>query len=361
QFKAEHRQMIHALDKAGGDTLQTLIGHMFPRYGKTILDVLIDDADPRFVRMRRICCEEFFDLYFTQSPNGLRITQKEIMRVVREMDAAELRGYTDSLTGEEHRAAFLNHLPHYLDEITEERLALFFREVLWLSRLPESKTPADRPFQRGFFQECCNAALRILSQMQRYMAEESLKAAVADAGKASLPILISVLSSIRRGAPGAEAIKIDDDFLAAQLRQLLTRVHSVALRDNWLLSHKPLPVLEYWKQTDAVAFRVYFHKLMTDDLNVARLISVLTQRFDLGEDMEYQFGDMDGKHAFSDLLPQADARSAVLRLRGTEAFRALPEDVRLDCVAFSLMHNDTHRAAQADVTEEYPVWMGENK
>ncbi len=361
QFKAEHRRMIQSLDEYGGGTLQALIGHMFPRYGKNILDVYADDADPRFVRMRRICCEEFFDLYFTQSLGSLRITQKEIVGVIHEMDAAQLRAYTDSLTGEEHRAAFLNHLPHYLDEIPEERLSLFFHEVLWLSRLPESKNPADKPFQRSFFQECCNTALRILSQMQRYMAEESLKSAVENAGKKTLPILVSVLTSVRRGAPGAENVQLDEEFITAQLRQLMTRVHAVALKDNWLLSHKPMPVLEYWKQTDFMAFRVYFQKLMMDDLNAARLVSVLTQRFDRGEDMEYQFGDMDGKHAFSDLFPQADARDAVLRLKGTEAFRALPEDVRLDSVAFSLMDSYLHRVSQADVMEEYPKWVEENK
>lgn len=361
QFKAEHLGMIQALDGPGDGTLQTLIGHMFPRYGKNILDLCLDDEDPRFVRMRRICCEEFFDLYFTQSLGSLSITQKEIINVIRNMDASQLRAYTDGLAGEERRAAFLNHLPHYLDDLPEERLSLFFHEVLWLSRLPESKSPADKPFQRSFFQECLNAALKILSRMRRGMAEESLNGAVENAGRKTLPILVSVLSSIRRGAPGAESVQLDDDFLTAQLHRLMTRVHAIALKDNWLLSHKPLPVLEYWKQTDFMAFRVYFQKLMTDDANAARLVSVLTQRFDLGEDMEYQFGDMDGKHAFSDLLPQADARDAVLRLKGTKEFQELPEDVRLDCVAFSLMDGDLHRVPQADVLEEYPKWVEESK
>jgi hypothetical protein len=361
QIKAEHRQMILSLGGTDGGALLSLIGHMFPRYGKNILDVHADDADPRFVRMRRICCEEFFDLYFTQSADGLIITQKEILSVVREMDAVQLRAYTDGLTGEDRRAAFLNHLPHYLDDMPEERLPLFFREVLWLSRLPEEKTPADKPFQRSFFQECSNAALKLLSRMQRGMLEESLKEAVENAGKLTVPILVSLLSSVRRGTPGAEGIRIDEDFVTAQLRQLMTRIHSIALRDNWLTSHKPLPVLEYWKQADATAFRVYFQKLMMDDLNATRLVSILTQRFDRGEDMEYQFGDIDGKHAFSDLLPQADAKAAVLRLKGTGEFRALPEDVRLDCVAFSLMDGNLHRISQADVAEAYPKWVDESK
>ena len=358
-IKAENRRMLQALDEAGAGTLLTLLGHMFPRYGKNILDIYLEESDPRFVRMRRICCEEFFDLYFTQSVDSLRITQKEIINVIHEMDAAQLRAYTDNLTDGEHRAAFLNHLPHYLDELAEERLPLFFNETLWLSRLPEDKTPADKPFQRSFFQECRNTALRILSQMQRYMQEESLKDAVANASKLTLPILVSVLTGIRSGAPGTETIHLEDDFIAAQLRQLMTRIHSISLRDNWLLSHKPLPVLEYWMQADSTAFRVYFQKLMLDDANAARLVSVLTQRFDQGENMEYQFGDVEGRHAFSDIYPQSEAQNAVARLKGTDAFRALPEDVRLDCVAFSLMNTDLHRVAQADVMIEYPDWIGE--
>ncbi|MBN1776566.1 MAG: hypothetical protein JW811_00440 [Clostridiales bacterium] len=359
RLKAEHRQMIAALDETLADALLRLIGHMFPRYGKNMLDVYLGDADPRFVRMRRICCEEFFDLYFTQSLEGLSITQKEIIRVIRKMDRARLRAYTDGLTQEEHRDAFLNHLPHYLDDIPDERLPLFFHEVLWLSRLPEDKTPTDKPFQRSFFQECCNTALRILTKMRHDTLEQSLSEAVSGANKLTISILVSLLSSIRRGAPGAEGIEIAEDIIVSHLRRLMNKIHSVALHDNWLLSHKPLPVLTAWKQMDAVSFRVYFRKLMLDDGNAARLVSCLTQRFGRGEDMEYQYGDMDGKHAFSEEFTQIDAKEAVLRLRGAEAFRALPEDVRLDSVAFSLMDETMHRVTQQDVLAVYPAWMGE--
>ncbi len=358
-IKAEYRQMIAELDEPASGALAELIGYMFPRFGKQILDVYVDDADPCFIRMRRICCEEFFDLYFTQSLNGLVITQKEMMKVICEMDSSQLRAYTDSLTGEERRAAFLNHLPHYLDDIAEERLPLFLREVLWLSRLPESKTPADKLFQRTLFQECSNTALKLLAHMQRFMREECLAEAVANASKLTLPVLVSVLTAIRRGAPGAESIAMEDDHIAAHLRQLLTKIHSISLRDNWLLSHKPLPVLEYWYQADGTAFKAYFETLMEDDQNAARLISILTQRFDSGDDMEYQFGDIDGRHAFSDLLPREDALAAILRLKGTRVFRTLPEDVRLDCVAFSLLDYDLHRATQADVLDAYPAWIKE--
>ena len=153
---------------ADGDdkTLIQLIGHMFPRYGSSLLSVQSGDTDARVVRMRRICCEEFFDLYFTQSTETLAITQQEILKTVRITDAEALRRYTDGLVQEERRNAYVVHLPHYLRDISEEMLPEFFYEMLWLSRLPESKTPKDRPFQRSFFHECCYCALRILAQME---------------------------------------------------------------------------------------------------------------------------------------------------------------------------------------------------
>ena len=60
---------------------------------------------------------------------------------------------------------------------------------------------------------------------------------------------------------------------------------------------------------------------------------------------------------FSDDFPRAAAREALLRLRGTEALRALPEDVLLDCVAFSLMEDDQNRVSHADVLEAVPGWL----
>ena len=359
KLQSEHRRMIAALDDTLADPLLKLIGHMFPRYGKTILGIYAEEADPRFVRMRRICCEEFFDLYFTQSLEGLNITQREMTKVVHEMDGQELRTYLDNMNQEEHRSAFLNHLPHYLEDIEEDRLPAFFGEVLRLSRLPEDKTPTDKPFQRSFFQECCNAALRVLGKMQPLMLDETLKAAVAAADKQTIPILVSLLGSIRNGTPGAEGVEIDEGLILTHQRKLMDAIYAIATRDNWLLSHKPLPVLTAWKKSDVVSFRVYFHKLMQDDSNAARLVSSLMQRFDPVENMEYQYGDMDGKHAFSDEFPQAEAREAVLRLRGAEAFRALPEDVRLDCVAFSMMDSYIHRVTHREVMEIYPEWMGE--
>jgi len=359
QLRAGYRQTIAALDDTLSDALLKLIGHMFPRYGRNMLDVYAGEADPRFVRMRRICCEEFFDLYFTQSIDGLPITQKEIIKVIREMDAAELRAWLDSPAQKERRGAFLNHLPHYLDDIPDERLPLLLRELLYLSRLPEGKTPADKPFQRSLFQECCDAALRVLSKMQQYILEKSLSDAISAADKPTIPILASMLTCIRRGAPGAEGIGIGEDIILSHQRRLMDKVHAIALHENWLLSHKPLPVLEAWKQTDAVSFREYFKKLTEDDLNAARMVSCLTQRFDTGEDMEYQYGDMDGNHAFREEFPQTEAKAAVLRLRGAAAFRALPEDVRLDCAAFSLMDETIHRVTQQEVMEIYPAWMGE--
>jgi hypothetical protein len=94
-------------------------------------------------------------------------------------------------------------------------------------------------------------------------------------------------------------------------------------------------------------------------LNAARLVSCLTRRFDQGETMEYQYGDLDGLHAFSDAFPLEEAKAAVLRLRGTAAFRTLPEDVRLDCVALSLTDEDTYRVTHKAVMDAYPAWMGE--
>ncbi|MFH1879860.1 MAG: P-loop NTPase fold protein, partial [Bacillota bacterium] len=91
RLKEEHRRMITALNENDAKTLIPLIGLMFPRYGKNVLDVASDEVNPQFVRMRRICCEEFFDLYFTQSTENLTITQEEIFKTIRDMDAAGLR------------------------------------------------------------------------------------------------------------------------------------------------------------------------------------------------------------------------------------------------------------------------------
>jgi hypothetical protein len=359
-LKEEHKRKLYDLSENDAQTLITLIGHMFPRYGRNVLDVGGDGFDPRLIRMRRICCEEFFDLYFTQSTDALAITQEEILKTVREMDASALRAYTDRLTPE-RRNAYLNHLPHYVEDIPKRRLPMLFNEMLWLSRLPEGEMPAEQPFQRSFFHTCGFCALRILARMPDEMRQKSLQEAVTEADRHTIPILITLLGRIRRGMPGAQGVMIDDEILAVYLRRLLEKIHAIALDGNWLLSHHPLPVLEYWKQADAVSFRVYFERLMQDDRNAARMVSHLTQRFDQGENMEYQYGDMDGLHAFFAEFPTDTAQAAIRRLRGTDTFMELPENVRLDCVALSLTDETNHRVSRQAVLETYPTWENENK
>ena len=357
KLRQAHRRMIAELSEADAKTLISLIGHMFPRYGRNVLDVNGGAFDARFVRMRRICCEEFFDLYFTQSTEKLVITQQEILTTIHDMDAEELRAYTDGLVQEERRNAYLGHLPHYLQDIPAEKLPMFFFEMLWLSRLPEGKTPQDKPFQRSFFHECCYCALRILAQMDDAMRGQTLQDAADAADKNTIPILVTLLQRILSRNPDAESIVMNEVPLRAQLKQLLNKIHAVALDSGWISSHNPLPVLEYWKQADALSFHVYLQKLLTDDSSAATLISCLVQRFDQGMYMEYQFGDMNGMHAFSDEFTRGKAMETVNRLRGTETFRALPEDVQLDCVAFSLMDETQNRVSHQEVLEAYAKWL----
>ena len=356
-LKREHRQMLLSLGDKAAKTLIPLIGRMFPRYGKDVLDINGEEFGPNLVRMRRICCEEFFDLYFTQSTDGLSITQQEIMRTIQDMDAAALRAYTDGLTQEDRRNAYLSHLPHYLKDIPDDKLPMFFFELLWLSRLPESKTPMDKPFQRSFFHQCCYCALRLLAQMEGGMRARCLREATEKADKLTIPMLVTVLQRILQHNPDADSIEMDEAVLYVHLRKLLNKIHAIALDVGWMDSHKPLPVLEFWKQADAVSFRVYFQRLLQDDRNAALLVSSLIERFDQGMNMEYQYGDMNGRHAFSDEFPPDMAKAAVRRLRGTDAFLTLPEDVRLDCVAFSLMDESLNRVTHQDVLDAYPAWL----
>jgi len=357
KLKQEHMRMLTELGGGNAKTLVPLIGHMFPRYGRNVLDVKSEDLEERYVRMRRICCEEFFDLYFTQSTETLQITQQEIMRTLHGMDAPELRRFTDSLIQEERRNAYITHLPHYLQDIPREKLPMFFGEVVWLSRMPEGKTPKDKPFQRSFFHECCYCALRILAQMDDSMRRQSIQNAVAAANQDTVPILVTLLQRIASHNPDAESITIEDTFMMAQMHQLLNKIQAIAMTGDWIDSPNPVPVLEFWKQADGISLHAYLQKLLLNDVSAAKLVSSFVQRFDHGMNMEYQYGDINGMHALSDEFPREMAKAAVLRLRGTEALRALPEDVQLDCVAFALMDEDQNRVSHQDVLEAWPEWL----
>ena len=356
-LRQEHLRMLTELSESDSKTLIPLIGHMFPRYGKNILGVYGEEFDARFVRMRRMCCEEFFDLYFMQSTEKLEITQQEILRTIQEMDAKELHEYISGLDHEDRRNAYLSHLPHYLADIPKDKLPTFFTEVIWLSRLPESKTPKDKPFQRSFFHECCYCALCILAQMEDAAKVQTLKEATDRAEKPTIPALITLLQRILQHNPDADSIEINAETIKTYLRKLLNKIHAIALGGGWMDSHNPLPVLEYWKQADSVSFGVYFQNLLQDDRNAARLVSCLVQRFDHGINMEYQYGDMNGKHAFSREFPLDVAKAAILRLRATDAFLSLPEDVRLDCVALMLMDENLGRVTHQDVLDAYSAWL----
>jgi hypothetical protein len=166
-----------------------------------------------------------------------------------------------------------------------------------------------------------------------------------------------VLQRVAGRNPDAESVNVDADTLQMLLDLLLQKVKAVAAESGWIDTQNPVAVLEFWKQAEPASFRAYLQTLLEDDKNAARLVSSLVRRFDQGMHMEYQFGDILGMHAFADDFPRAAAREALLRLRGTEALRALPEDVLFDCVAFSLMEDDQNRVSHADVLEAVPGWL----
>ena len=356
RLKRDHQRMIGELGANGDKTLLPLIGHMFPRYGANVLDVYGEEPDQHYMRMRRICCEEFFDLYFTLSPETLTVTRQEIMRSVRTMDAAALRAFTDGMQAQ-RRGAYIAQLPHYLEDIDNGKLPMFFLETLWLSRLPEEKTPSEKPLQRSHFQSCCYAALCILAQMDADTQAHCLAQAIENAAEGTLPALAVLVQRIQSNSPDAEGVTVGRETVRAYGERLLRKIRAYADGGNWLLTPHPLPVLTFWKQADDASFMAYFNQLMLDDGNMARLLSCLTRRFDRGARMEYQYGDMDGRHAFSDDFTRADALAAILRLRGTPAFAALPQDVQLDCVAFSLMDDQINRVAHRVVLDACPAWQ----
>ncbi len=349
RMRREHEQALTAMSDPGDKTLLPMIGHMFPRYGRDVLERRGEEPDARPVRMRRICCEEFFDLYFSLSTEGLAITRKEILASVRAKNAAALRAFTDGITAFERRNAYIGQLPYYLEDIPADKLPVFFAETLWLSRLPEDPSPSPKPFQRSYFQACVACALRLLARMREPARTRCLRDAAAQADERTLPMLVVVLTRIQSHSPDACSMEIGDEAMERCRQLMLPKINAFAKDGNWLAQPRPLPVLEFWQQAEPETFAPYFAALLRDDANAARLISCLTLRFDQGANMEYQFGDMRGRHAFSEALTRADALAALERLRGTAAFAALPEEVRLDCVAFSLMEEGGGRVAHQAV------------
>ena len=206
RMKREHQQMIAGLCGTSDSLLEPTIARLFPRYGREVLGYEEDEPGEHAVRTRRICCEEYFPLYFSLSADGLVITHKELLQSVRVKDVAVLRQYTNGLTEDKHRNAYINQLPYYLEDIPQEMLPVFFAETLWLSRLPEEASPAAERYQRSYFQACCYCALRMLARMDKTMQKQSLQQAAARADVHTLPLLAVVLGRIRDHSPDAYAV-----------------------------------------------------------------------------------------------------------------------------------------------------------
>jgi len=197
--------------------------------------------------------------------------------------------------------------------------------------------------------------------MNADMREKCIADAAGQADEHTIPILVLLLERVRYRNPDAYSVVIGDEAMEAHLKQILGKIKTFSQSGNWLHSHKPLPVLEFWKQEDAESFKAYFKTMKQDDRNMARLVSCLIRRFDSGASMEYQYGDMNGSHMFWDDFTQSEAIAAIVRLQSTAAFAALPEDVQLDCAAFSLMDEHVSRVTHQAVLEIKSAWETSKK
>ncbi|KAF5073788.1 KAP family P-loop domain protein [anaerobic digester metagenome] len=322
------------------------------------------DSSDELRRHQKIASPERFDLYFNLSLEKIKFTKSYMGNTIHAMEPQTLSSELDKLMSDGTLSDYLLEFQGYVKEIINERLFIFFQEMIRLQTIPSFARISNGHLVISHKSICYRVALLILENIPNTLRYEHLLISISKSNYKSLPILakimIAVESSIGKNetVPVLNDVLFDNEQIEKLEQRILNKMKAVYSEKNLLDSHDFTKIFQLWNFLDKESLFLNIKEQLKKPVNIPKILFHLVTHWNSSSG---KLGWTFREDNFSAFITKEDAYKTICDLKGTVDFNELQFNFQKTAISYYLWYNlngkDHTEITDKKVNSLLPEWI----
>ena len=317
-------------------------------------------------RDQRIACKDRFDLYFCYSFDDIGVSRSMVLKSIDVMPKYELHQFFIELIENLHFTEYLDELASFFDRIPDDRLPLFFQEMLYPFGCARCYDQ-DAFFSR-FYYRARSIAMDLLKKMSIPKRIESISIAIQDSEATILPSIVLIVNQVELAYGRIGTKKNDQDCIIPveeliHIEKLLKDALDTLPYDVNFLDHpRFIELWVFWQFIDNEGWKNYINRMLKKPVNIAKLLGIVAGRWSSSGG---QSGISFASSSISEVIAIEDVLKGITQLKNTKEFSQLTLSQKQACVAFYSLFSieletkdDKYSTTYDEINPTIEAWEG---
>jgi len=289
-------------------------------------------------RLQRISSPTHSSLYFHLSLEDVKVSRSNVIKTIYDFDPQRLHLYLKDLKNTDSLRAYLQELNCCIEKISEERLEMFFDEIIKLQVNPFLEENKGI-FEPSVSYDCHQCIWSILERINEGDRSKLLLKYISSSTKEEFFVLLQYIINIeqaygRIGNSITHAYQIIPEQALKSIEEKCLENFKLLVEDASLLDNNNFYLIKtMWVYLDKEQFDEFMKNCLQDAKNIPKFLC-FTATIWHGEDIGWEFN----KENVEQYIPIEEAYNNIQQLKRTDTFSNLTEKQKQAAVAFSLWY-----------------------
>jgi len=361
--KKSYLTIFESVYSKNPELMLTIIQDLFPKFSWKTGGYHRTMEEKEVRRLQRVSSPEHSSLYFHLSLEDVKVSRNDVIKTIYDYNQQRLHLYLKVLKDTDSLRAYLQELDCYIESIPEERLEMFFDEIVKLQANPSFEENKGI-FEPSVSYDCHQCIWSILERIDEGNRSSLLLRYVSSSTKEEFVVLLQYIVNMEQayGRIGnstdyvyrlipEEALKPLEEKCLEKLK-LLVEDFSLLDNDNFYI------IKTMWVYLDKEQFDEYMKKCLQDAKNIPKFLSFNTGAWHGGNDSGWSFNEA----IINQYLTIEDMYHKVQGLKSTDLFNELSHEQKQVAIAFTLWYeledrSDYKLLSRKKVNELLPYWI----
>ena len=325
--KKEYISTFSTIYPKNPELMLKIIQTLFPQFCWHTGGYSKTEEEHKLRYLQRIASPQHSKLYFHLSLDDVDVSRTEVLKTVNKYNQEQLHLYLESLKLGDSLRTYLQELNCCIDIIPEDRLEMFFDEIIKL-QLDSEIEKRKSIFEPSIPFDCHRCIWSILKRMDEDLIVKVIKNFIHNSTTSEFLILLQYIVRIEQSYA---RIGNDSDYfyqvvseesLSALEEECFTKIKSIQ-DDDTLIDNNKFHFLEnMWQYLNQEHYEEYIIRCLKDEKNIPKLLCFWTITWRMGSDRGWKFE----KESVEQYITVEDAYSGVQKLKQTYMFNSLTDE-----------------------------------
>lgn len=352
-MRERYLQTFTEILPAQPETALHIIQTLFPKIAWKTSFLGSEESAEDLQHSKRIASDRYSRLYFSLDVDEIAVPKALFQATIFDYDAEKLHSFLQDMAEEEKLDYYYRELIVYVEEIPENRIELFFDELaLW-----QEDKPIDRSGLLGlknYRYDGYEICLRLLKRMGSNACLHKIVTGLENSGTNTIVLYSKIVDGIERAYgrignyPNDKNRLVNESqlsLLEEQMRLALQR--NAELGDMFCLNRFE-EIMPIWYYLDKDSLAAYEKRYAQFPGNVPYLLGRRSGTWQSAR----QYGPTFSEGKFEDVISLEALYEAVLSLKGTADYKALPDRLKDVTVGYYLWYSTQKELGEDHISQE---------